>query len=435
MEFFPLLKYSLLEDFSVEARWTQLNSNEESDYKFGTLKYINGEAQLFLFQGWHQNLRAITSNMPLFRKSNILGDIANDNYRYIFIPEISIDQGYNMPLTDVTYKKWYVNQFSVLDFNPKDLSSKIFNKVIVNFTMLDRWISPALRFMRQFGTLKTDVKTSKPIELAHFTYKGQLFEVYLIGNVNMKHGENDRFVNYKNSTWILIEGENEISTDLAIFFATELRKMFSVILGKPLNTMQLSRKGFDRESQREISEDVYFEEMRYDRKKEELLIYDTFQEKLDIQLDNLVPNWLSKGDNLDLLIQDYLLTLSFTQTVQNKLINLTEGIEAYYRDKRQSLCQKIKSMIHSFPLTIQQTLEKCVGDLDFWILSLKQTRVYIAHGEKKSHMITDLIELSQSVNALQYLVQYFILQELGMNIHNSENVEYNLIHFFESQKI
>ena len=160
-----------------------------------------------------------------------------------------------------------------------------------------------------------------------------------------------------------------------------------------------------------------------------------FQEKRDVQLNNLIPDWFNKDENFDLLIQDYLLTISYNETVQNKLINLTEGIEAYYRDKDESLYQKLKDMLYSLPVYVLDTLKNNVGDLDTWLLAIKDTRVYIAHGIRKAHVTDDFMELSQDVDALQYLTQYFILQELGMKIESKQVVKIVLDNFFNTEEI
>ena len=114
---------------------------------------------------------------------------------------------------------------------------------------------------------------------------------------------------------------------------------------------------------------------------------------------------------------------------------MTEGIEAYYRDREATLCEKIQYMLHSLPSYVLNELKKYVGNIDNWALSLKQTRVYIAHGNKRMHVIDDIIELSQNVNAFQYLIQYFILQELDMKIDYKQMVGIVLDSCFNTEKV
>ncbi|MBW7980184.1 hypothetical protein EFQ13_07680 [Lactobacillus helveticus] len=136
-----------------------------------------------------------------------------------------------------------------------------------------------------------------------------------------------------------------------------------------------------------------------------------------------------------MMVQDYLLTITYNETVQNKLINLTEGIEAYYRDKDETLYRKLQDMLYSLPSYILDVLRENVGDLDAWLLAIKDTRVYIAHGIRRVNVIDDFMRLSQYVNAFQYLTQYFILQELGMKIESKERVKMNLDSFFNTEEI
>lgn len=441
IQYFPLMGYSLLDDFSLEAGWIKLDENfdplklQEADYKFGTLKYEDGLSDIALFQGWNSDCKIVPSGMPLDRKYNILGYIANRN-QYVYIPEISTNVlHYGLDIVPITYNNWHVNRFSIINFIPQNLFSKVFNKLILDFTLLDSWITPAFTFEEKSKGLQTIVKGSKPVLLAYFTYKGQLFKVELIGNMNKSYGENNKFINYKNDSWILITGENNISSKQAIFFATEFRKMLSVVLARPLNTTQLSKKGINRDTQETLTEDLYFLEPRFKNYNDKWFVFEKFLENKDIQLNYLIPRWFNKKENFELLIQDYLLTISYNETVQNKLINLTEGIEAYYRDKNESLYQKLKDMIFSLPSYILDTLKENVGDLNIWLSEIKDTRVYIAHGNRKAHVIDDLIKLSQYVNALQYLTQYFILQELGMKIESKQRVKMNLDSFFNTEEI
>lgn len=92
-------------------------------------------------------------------------------------------------------------------------------------------------------------------------------------------------------------------------------------------------------------------------------------------------------------------------------------------------------MLKSLPTYVIDKLEEHVGNINEWAQAIKQTRVYIAHGEKKAKVIDDIIELSQAVNALQYLTQYFILQELGMKIDYEQMVSMVLDNCFNTERL
>lgn len=257
-----MMQSTLLDDFSVNAAWIILTNDiditNQSNYKFGTLEYKNGMSDLLLFQGWNPGYKKITAGMSLYRKRNILGIIANDETKYIYIPEISINPT-QLGFSDflVTYKKWYLNRFSVINFIPQGLSSSNFDELVISFDLLSDWITPSLKFINSNNrNLQTSIKSSGARQLAHFTYNGQLYDVKLIGNVNKSYGQNDKYINYKNDSWFLLIGENSISSNLAIYFTRELRKMLSVILGVPCNTTQLTKKGYDKKEEKILKEDI-----------------------------------------------------------------------------------------------------------------------------------------------------------------------------------
>ena len=425
----------------LKVGWTKLDENfdpmklQEINYKFGTLKYGNGVSNLELFQGPNSNHQSVSSGMPLYRIPNVLGYIANSD-KYIYIPEISTDRiNCSSNVVPIIYNTWYLNRFSITNFVPQNLSSKVFNKLILDFTLLNDWITPAFKFEEKRKGMQTIVRFDKSTSLAYFTYKGQLFNVELVGHMKKSYGRNNKYINYKNDSWISINGENTIPSDQAIFFATEFKKMLSVVLARPLNTTQLSKKGIDKCTQKPLTEDIYFLEPRFKNNEDKLFIYEMFLQNIDIQLNNLIPNWFNKDENVELMVQDYLLTITYNETVQNKLINLTEGIEAYYRDKDETLYRKLQDMLYSLPSYILDVLRENVGDLDAWLLAIKDTRVYIAHGIRRVNVIDDFMRLSQYVNAFQYLTQYFILQELGMKIESKERVKMNLDSLFNTEEI
>lgn len=99
--------------------------------------------------------------MPLYKKSDILGVIVNNENKFVFIPKITIKPFFNGPTKySVVYNNWRVNRFSVTNFIPQNLSSKIFNKVLLNFTLLNNWIKPVLRFEEE----QTKIKSPKSVE-------------------------------------------------------------------------------------------------------------------------------------------------------------------------------------------------------------------------------------------------------------------------------
>ena len=251
----------------------------------------------------------------------------------------------------------------------------------MDYSHLNEWIDPAQRFITNSKNMSLKIKNSKSILLSRFTYHGQLFLVQLAGNISESFGNWNRTIKYVNKSYLVIEGENNISTNLAKYFAQEFRKMLAVIYGAPENTTRLSMQGFNKTNKYLALQDIYFLEMRSVNKKSKLNIGYKFSFKNDIQMEQLIPNWFNAYEKLKLLIQDYLLTVNYRTSVENELINLTEGIESFYRNKKKVyLIDKLKWFLATFSDEIKNNLTYYVGNLDSWAYSLKQTRAQSKKG-------------------------------------------------------
>lgn len=438
-----LLNKSMLNDFSIDGGWISMDDNvdlsaDEGKLKYGTLEYKDGSSKLKLFQSWKEKLDRINSDTSLIRKSNILGVIAEDNSKFVLIPSIARtadtdDLKYFSNNFSVVKRAWDLKEFSVINYDPKDRID--FTNIILDYSHLNEWIDPAQRFITNSKNMSLKIKNSKSILLSRFTYHGQLFLVKLAGNIIESFGDWNRTIKYVNKSYLVIEGENNISTNLAKYFAQEFRKMLAVIYGAPENTTRLSMQGFNKTNKYLALQDIYFLEMRSVNKKSKLNIGYKFTFKNDIQMEQLIPNWFNADEELKLLIQDYLLTVNYRTSVENELINLTEGIESFYRNKKKVyLIDKLKWFLATFSDEIKNNLTYYVGNLDSWAYSLKQTRAHIAHGDQKKAAIKDFETLSKHVGVLKVLVQAFILQQLGNKL-SSDKIESNIALEFNSEFI
>lgn len=258
-----LLKKNMLDDFSIDAGWMPIKSytnllTDKDKFKYGTLNYKNGSMTLDLFQGWPLKHGAITFGTKLRRIDNIFGCIADSNMYYVFIPNIAKSDTLDLHLA-ITKQSWNLIQFSITDYLPYEKVT--LNNLILDYNMLDKWIAPAQKFVFK-DDMSLSIVSSDNIFLSNFTFKGQVFNVFLVGDISQKSKNKNRNVIYTNKSYLLIEGEDNISTSDAIYFATEFRKILSVILACPVNTTQLSKRGIKRDKATQVSEDVYFLETR-----------------------------------------------------------------------------------------------------------------------------------------------------------------------------
>ena len=68
-----------------------------------------------------------------------------------------------------------------------------------------------------------------------------------------------------------------------------------------------------------------------------------------------------------------------------------------------------------------------VGNIDEWMEKLKDSRVFLAHGTDRDNRINNINELIIQVRAFQFLIQCFIMKELGYDLDKSQrNILYEI---------
>ena len=67
----------------------------------------------------------------------------------------------------------------------------------------------------------------------------------------------------------------------------------------------------------------------------------------------MINNWVSSSKELQLLVDDYLLTVNYRSVIENDLVNYTQGIESYFRNERLTLRDKINKFIEELPNPIE----------------------------------------------------------------------------------
>lgn len=415
MDFDTILRKSILEDLTIDGGWQEFGyDNNKENMEYGTLEYKNNLGKLSIFQSGRTKSNKGYLIPEITRKSNIMGTMANRNDVYVYIPKIAaplLDSPIDA-LLDVLTKDWFFNFFSVTNYSPNidanlnDISDE-FHELIINLTFLNEWILSFDIDLRKHS--------DKEKKIVNFRHNGQDYSLYLIN---------------KKMVYILIKASSPIFTEEAINLAKEFQKLLGIVTGKSVSTKQLSK--IDSDNNRH--QDIYYLERILKQEQGNLSPNDSFAYN-EINFGYLVKKWFESTQNMKLLVQDYLLTLNYVETVENKLINLTQGIEAYYRnEKKASLYEKIMMMLNTFPQQIKQAIKK-YDDLEDFANSLKDTRVFITHGSNTKHKIDNFQKLSNYVNALQYLEQYFILSELGMKDINILKVTSRLNVLFSTEFI
>lgn len=153
-------------------------------------------------------------------------------------------------------------------------------------------------------------------------------------------------------------------------------------------------------------------------------------EKLLPEFENLLNSWLTPSKELDITSHDWLQSIRHPSTVENELINLTQGIEAFYRNENSmSLKTKMMEMFDSLP---SNYLESALKTFDFkhfdsatFAERLKNTRVFLTHGTEKEPRF-DGLEVVKATLVFRELERYFLLSELGLSNETLTSLQQSL---------
>ncbi|AHI11482.1 hypothetical protein LBH_0460 [Lactobacillus helveticus H9] len=131
---------------------------------------------------------------------------------------------------------------------------------------------------------------------------------------------------------------------------------------------------------------------------------------------SVINNWVSSSKELQLLVDDYLLTVNYRSVIENDLVNYTQGIESYFRNERLTLRDKINKFIEELPKSYRELLSEHVGNTDDWIGKLVSTKVFLTHGDRENMAVSNPYKLVQMTKIFGFMVRIFILQKLGITI-------------------
>ena len=125
----------------------------------------------------------------------------------------------------------------------------------------------------------------------------------------------------------------------------------------------------------------------------------------------MINNWVSSSKELQLLVDDYLLTVNYRSVIENDLVNYTQGIESYFRNEHLTLRNKINKFIEELSESYRELLAEHVGNTDDWIEKLVNTRVFLTHGDREKMAVSNPYKLVQMTKIFGFMVRIFILQK------------------------
>lgn len=301
-------------------------------------------------------------------------------------------------------------------FNPNTLN--------IGFSGLNHWLPMNdVSFPKTMGLI---INASPCQEVGKFLFKNQEYTLN-IGHREFQHSPHSdkRLFEFSIESFFTVRSSSKIKDNEAVQLGNHLSELFEImVIPSNLNYLCLQDNNFAREFFIRQSRKIFHYPSNLIARQCLL----TFSE-IKNQLAKIVDNYLNANNSLKFLVDDYLLTINFDTVVENNLINLTQGIESFYKDQKNdknqpmNLLEKLTAMVNELPDEFINILKRNVGDVETWLKRIKNTRVYLTHGNKRNNCIEDPNEIIYAVNVFQFLVRIFILSKLGINISTKNIID------------
>ncbi|MCF6165129.1 hypothetical protein LROSL1_0036 [Furfurilactobacillus rossiae] len=290
-------------------------------------------------------------------------------------------------------------------------------------------------------TIKKEPKSGKQIFevkkperkiLTNFDFDGGNFSVSLDESGTINYPRELLKVNIKNETGLIIEpNSNSVSMLQSTKIVNETAKFFTVLLGETISAKYLQGN-----LSNGLKANVLFNQtypIRSVERESDLRITPRYNDVED-ELPNSLTNWFDMSSELKLLADDYILTVTQESIIENTLINLTEGVESFFRNRDACLRDKLTFLFKRVPNEIlnRDVLQKSIDSEDDFIKSLVNTRVYLTHGKVRPGIYKDE-KLIIATRILQLSVRYFLLSEIGFSKKSLQSVGADIAEIFHTR--
>lgn len=324
-----------------------------------------------------------------------------------------------------------------------------FDEMFLETTSSSAWL-PILQYRKVLGGLSNQnvgsnilITPSNTFFIGTFEYKGLQFKARLEGRVLYpKEYQNTRQWNIIFITYLIFQSQGNITDTIAVELSREFSKLLSIILGpvQEIKSLNLMKENECQSLFPKLTE--YPNLIKYKNMEDYIFSFKSFSSSWN----KVLNTWFNKSIKMKMLVDNYLLTIAPYTTVENNLVNLCQGIDSFYPDGY--LIDKIEKTVNSLPNNIKDVLKKnnrfilnnyykkiALEDylnrnninaddyIAIWSGMIKDTRVYLIHGnEDKKLRIDNSNDLKRATKLLSFLVECFILQELGYKELNRQEV-------------
>lgn len=389
---------NMFQNFEVKAYWF-LNDNQNSG-SYGFLTYNAGQDSVFeISPAFCDKTEQFNSPSPY--------DICGISEYGEIIRGIGYRVGSSFNHPGLSIEKIQFFDFSIDNFRDDSFSPKL-----VNFSATDfNYWFPSQKFSIPDKGLGVIIETPKATEIGKIKYDNVDY-ILKIGHASSSESQNyNHKFNIRMNTFLMLETDKALAENKTMQLIQKIIEMYEII-AEPASLKDVcyiegnkERKLFLNPKYKNFLDNKYSPNLFF-------LDYNDVQSELL----SVINNWVSSSKELQLLVDDYLLTVNYRSVIENDLVNYTQGIESYFRNERLTLRYKINKFIEELPESYRELLSEHVGNTDDWIGKLVSTRVFLTHGDRENMAVSNPYKLVQMTKIFGFMVRIFILQKLGVTI-------------------
>lgn len=389
---------NMFQNFKVKACWF-LNDNQNSG-SYGLLKYNAGqESVVEISPAFCDETEQFNSPSPydICGISEYGEIIRGTGYR--------VGSSFNHP--GLSIEKIQFFDFSVDNFRDDSFSPKL-----VNFSATDfNYWFPNQKFSIPDKGLGVIIETTKATEIGKIKYDNVDY-ILKIGYASSSEPQNyNHNFNIRMNTFLMLEADQALAENKTLQLIQKIIEMYEII-AEPASLKDVCY--IEENKKRKLFLNPKYKNFLDNKYSPNLFFLD--YNDVQSELLNVINNWVSSSKELQLLVDDYLLTVNYRSVIEDDLVNYTQGIESYFRNERLTLRDKINKFIEGLPESYRELLSEHVGNTDDWIEKLVDTRVFLTHGDRENMAVSNPYKLVQMTKIFGFMVRIFILQKLGITI-------------------
>lgn len=310
-----IIDKNMFQNFEVKACWF-LNDNQNTG-SYGLLKYNAGQD-------------AIVEISPVFctETEQFNSPSPYDMYGISERGEIIRGIGYRVG-SPFNHPGLSIERIQLFDFSIDNFRDDSFSPKLVDFSATDfnYWL-PNQKVSIPNKGLGIIVESPKAVEIGKIKYDNVDY-ILKIGYANHSEPRNyNHDFNLRMNTFLMLETDQTLEKNKTEQLIQRIIEMYEII-AEPASLKDVcyiegnkKRKLFLNPKYKNFLDNKYSPNLFF-------LDYNDVQSELL----NVINNWVSSSKELQLLVDDYLLTVNYRSVIENDLVNYTQGIESYFRNE------------------------------------------------------------------------------------------------------